>query len=242
MTCKQLLPPLATAASDASPTTQQQGPSDMPHQTQQLALSVILAIVTAALKAAAASAAASSAAAASNPEAMPTQKFCSSKQVPGGEDTDPGEGYEGDSMAGTGAAIFQAVIGSQRQQGVRGRTKPATGEGATSLGRHIDADMHDSAPLDNHPTLQQLAGEMPRPNGAAYIDERDDSEQDAAQLLQLQVLTELVSFPAACSPLAPQVCCTWGSTHPAAELSAYAASKCCRHQTSQRRCRSWKRP
>lgn len=202
MTCKHLLPPLAAAASHSPPSTGQQHQEHKPHQTQQqLALSVILAIVTAAVKAA------GGAGATSSPEAMPNRRLCSRKQDAGGHDH--ARECEGDPMGGTGAAVLEAVIGSQRLQD-HSSANPGGGGGATMPGRQSDGDaeMHDSAGWMQGNSSQQLAREMPSSNGTEHTNGGDDSEEDAVQLLQLQVLTELVSFPATSSPLSSQVCCS----------------------------------
>ncbi|KAL3149263.1 hypothetical protein ABBQ32_002080 [Trebouxia sp. C0010 RCD-2024] len=198
MTCKHLLPPLAAAASHSPPSTGQQHQEHKPHQTQQqLALSVILAIVTAAVKAA------GGAGATSSPEAMPNRRLCSRKQDAGGHDH--ARECEGDPMGGTGAAVLEAVIGSQRLQD-HSSANPGGGGGATMPGRQSDGDaeMHDSAGWMQGNSSQQLAREMPSSNGTEHTNGGDDSEEDAVQLLQLQVLTELVSFPATSSPLSSQ--------------------------------------
>lgn len=178
MTCKQLLPPLASAASEVLPPTQHQ--DHKLHETQQqLGLAVILTIVTAAVKTA------------------------------GADVADQPEQYEGDPMAGTAAAVFEAVTGSRRLQDESSANPGGGGGGATIPGRQSngDAEMRDSASWMQDNSSQQLAGKMPSPNGVEHTNGGDGSEEDAVQLLQLQVLTELVSFPAASSPLTSQVCC-----------------------------------
>ena len=202
-TCKQLLPPLATAASDSQSVRQQSDHYHKPHQTQQLALSAVLAIIKAAVTAAAAAAAA---AASAQTTTMPDQVSSGNKQMQavGG----PGE----DPLAGTGAAVFHAITAGQRQHGQRssdpGGNAARVGEGPGGLldgGQSGGGD--DGSAAMQHQAWQQLAGKTASQAGV-YCDSEgggDDSKQDGVQLLRLQVLTELVAFPAACSPLSTQV-------------------------------------
>lgn len=207
-TCKQLLPPLATAASDSHSARQQPGHYHKPHQTQQLALSAILAIIKAAVTAAAAAAAASA-----PTTTMPDQVSSGNKQIQAVDEL--GE----DPLAGTGAAVFHAVTARQTQHGARrlnqdgdaARVEESSGsvlDGGFG-GKSEGGDAGSAAIQDQ--AWQQLAGETESQAGM-YPDgggELDDSGQDAVPLLRLQVLTELVAFPAASSPLSTQVvCCT----------------------------------
>lgn len=212
-TCKQLLPPLATAASDAQSIGQEHGQYLKPHKTEQLALSAILAIVTAAVKAAAASA-----------------KITTQDQMSSGNDHMQGVNGDGgevreDSLAGTGAAVFAAVTRGQRHCGqtvfhlggdavsIGNAPGDGLGEGlAGGLGGKSggDAEMSDTAAATQDQNMQQLAGEV-KPqvndqNGISLDYEGNDNGQEEIELLRLQVLTELVSFPAASSSLSAQVC------------------------------------
>lgn len=207
-TCKQLLPPLATAASDSQSVRQQPGHYHKPHQTQQLALSAILAIVKAAVTTAAAAVAAANA----QTITMPDQLSSS-----GNKQMQAVDGPGADPLAGTGAAVFDAVTGGQRQHGQRssepGGNAARVGEGPGGVldgGKSGGGDAGSAAIQDQ--AWPQLAGKTASPAGM-FPDsggERDGTEQDGVQLLRLQVLTELVSFPAACSPLSTQVgSCTY---------------------------------
>ena len=208
-TCKQLLPPLTAAASDSQSVRQQPDHYHKPHQTQQLALSAILAIVKAAVTAAAAAAAvtaAAAAAAAANAQTttMPDHKSSGNKQMQAVDG--PGE----DPLAGTAAAVFDAVTGGQRQQGQRDSDPSGdaarVGEGPGGVldgGKSGGGD--DRFAVSQDQARQQLdgksqAGMFPDSGGGG-----DDTEQDGVGLLRLQVLTELVAFPSACSPLSTQV-------------------------------------
>lgn len=199
-TCKQLLPPLTAAASDSQSVRQQPDYYHKPHQTQQLALSAILAIVKAAVTAAAAAAAAANA----QTTTMPDHKSSGNKQMQAVDG--PGE----DPLAGTAAAVFDAVTGGQRQQGQRDSDPSGdaarVGEGP---GRVLDGGKSgggdDRFAVSQDQARQQLdgksqAGMFPDSGGGG-----DDTEQHGVGLLRLQVLTELVAFPSACSPLSTQV-------------------------------------
>lgn len=210
-TCKRLLPPLATAASDAQSIRQEHGLYHKPYQTEQLALSAILGIVKAAVKAAAA-----------NAEITIRDQMSSGNshmQTVNGHGEEDGE----NPLAGTGAAVFDAVTGGQRQSGQRisqsggnaASVWDCPGEG---LGEGLaggvrgksggDAEMSDSAAAILDRNMQQLAGKVKGQDGITAANIGDDSAQYEIELLQLQVLTELVSFPAASSTLSAQVCCT----------------------------------
>lgn len=166
----------------------------------------MLAIVKAAVKAAAT-------AAASAPITMPDQRSSDSSQVQtvGAHDEDRGE----DPMAGTGAAVFNTVAGGQRQHGQRSVNPGCASDLGGGLGGVLvgglggrsegDAELRDSTDAVQAQSLQQLAGKMKSQNG---VNEGDSSEQDEIELLRLQVLTELVSFPAASCPLSAQVGCS----------------------------------
>ena len=213
-TCKRLLPPLATAAtaaSDAQSVRQEHGQYHKPHKTQQLALSAILDILKAAVKAAAASAEATI--------QDPMSSGNDHMQIVNGRGAEDGQ----DPLAGTGPAVFDAVTGPQGQRGQRAshlagnaasvRESPGEVMGAGLAGRlggnsGGDAEMSDGAAASQDQNLQQLAGKVEGPNGISAANKGDDSGQDEIKLLQLQVLTELVSFPAASSPLSAQVCCS----------------------------------
>ena len=205
--CKQLLPPLATAASDAQSIKQEHGQYHRPLKTEQLALSAILGIVKAAVKAAAANAEIT----------MPDQSSSGNDHMQTVDSHDEEDGE--DPLAGTGAAVFGAVTGGHRQRGQRSSDLDAAsvegspGQGlAGGLGGRSDGDADMSAPnaatQDQDQNMQQLARKEKVQNGINAADKGDDSGQDEIELLQLQVLTELVSFSAASSPLSAQVCCT----------------------------------
>lgn len=209
-TCKQLLPPLTIAASDSQSVRQQPDRYHKSHQTQQLALSAVLAIVKAAVIAAAAAASAQT-------TTVPLQVSSGHKQM------QAMDGHIEDPLAGTGAAVFHAAMASQRRQGPRrfnpGGDAARVGQGSGGvldggLGERSgeDADNHaGSAAVQTQP-WQQLAGKTDSqagmfPDSGGEMDDSEQEEEDGVQLLRLQVLTELVSFPAASSPLSPQVCC-----------------------------------
>lgn len=129
------------------------------------------------------------------------------------------DGPGDDPLAGTGAAVFDAVTGGQRQRGQEtsdpGGDAARVGEGPGGvldggLGGKLggDAGNHAGSAAMQDQAWQQLAGNSESQNGMCPDNGGDDSEQDGVQLLRLQVLTELVSFPVACSPLTTQVCCT----------------------------------
>ena len=208
--CKQLLPPLATAASDAQSIKQEHGQYHRPLKTELLALSAILGIVKAAVKAVAAAAAASAESTMANQRSFGNDHM----QPVDSHDEEDGE----DPLAGTGAAVFDAITSghSQRSSDLEIDTASVgdgTGQGlAGDLGGKLDGDaeMRDgsAATQDQSQKMQQLAGKVKGHNGINAANKGDDSGQDEIELLRLQVLTELVSFPAASSPLSAQVCCT----------------------------------
>ena len=231
-TCKRLLPPLATAVSDAQSIRQEHGQYHKPHKTEQLALSAVLGIVKAAVKAAAA-----------NVESTTRDQMSSGNnnvQTVNGHDEEDGE----DPLAGTGASVFEAVTGGQRQ---RGQGVSHLGGNAASVGGYPgkglvgeglaggvggksggDAEMSDSAAATQDQSMQQLAGKVKGQSGMSLDYEGGDDGQDEIELLRLQVLTELVSFPAASSPLSAQVC----YSHPGplySQTRLLQAVYCCKH-------------
>ena len=175
MTCKQLLPTLATEASD--PLTTRYGPAQQqqqqPHLTQQLALSAMLAIVRAAVKVA---------------------------YTAGGQE---------DAMAGTGSAVFDALTLSQRKH-PQENLDIADGASSSTNGsaQNGDAELHDGIVDVQDMSLKQLAKTADSQQGPGKSNDESKAEQDERQLLRLQVLTELVSFPKPSTPLSAQVCCT----------------------------------
>ena len=167
MTCKLLLPALAAAASAADTSSQDSIHQPSPLVTGQLALSAMLAIVTAAVRVASA------------------------------PDT------KGDTMAGTGSACLHACIDRHREHNKENTSSFSNASSSKhKAGTDADTEMHEEDVAVSGLSLKQLAGGINSQYGVAGS---SDPERNELRLLRLQVLTELLAFQQASSPLSKQV-------------------------------------